>query len=230
MKPLITLLIALPLLSATAIADLSEGNRAYFDGDYDIALRELTPLATENNPRAQYLLGRMYRDGDGAPQNVVEAYHLFSNAAQNGYPEAQFALGQLYEKGRGVPSDFQQAIDWYYSAAKQGLADANYALGQIYEEGKGVPRDESRALDWYSLAAVQNHALAQFKLGSFYQYGKGVPRSPLKAYQWYYLAAKRGVFQASIEMDKLSANLTSTDIDLAQQRAEGWMARQSLAH
>jgi len=63
---------------------MDEGWAAYGSGDYATALREWRPLAEQGVSEAQYNLGIMYRDGDGEPQNYVQAYIWFNLAATQG--------------------------------------------------------------------------------------------------------------------------------------------------
>ena len=61
-------------------------------------------------PRAQYALARMYRRGEGVPQDHAEAARWYRQAAQQGLAHAQSDLGVLYETGRGVARDYAEAV------------------------------------------------------------------------------------------------------------------------
>jgi TPR repeat protein len=58
----------LVLAAGDARAGFDEGLAAYERGDYATALRELRPLA-EQDAAAQFLLGLMYDEGRGVPQD-----------------------------------------------------------------------------------------------------------------------------------------------------------------
>ncbi len=54
---------------------------AYQRGDYATALREWHPLAEQGGANAQLLLGSMYDNGLGVPQDYAEAVKWYSKAA-----------------------------------------------------------------------------------------------------------------------------------------------------
>lgn len=81
------------------------------------------------NKRASYMLGLMYLDGKGVPQNYIKAIEYFNFAASQknsfeGYVKAKSMLGQIYFYGRGVPVDYQKSYAWFSLAAADGDADA----------------------------------------------------------------------------------------------------------
>jgi TPR repeat protein len=80
--------------------------------------------AEAGNVKAQYNLGKSYRDGVGVEKNVAEAVKWYRRAAEQGYDKAQDSLGRRYEKGDGVELDLVQSLYWTTLAAHQGLARA----------------------------------------------------------------------------------------------------------
>jgi len=60
---------------------------AYDRGDYATALRFIQPLANGCVATAQYILGTMYYDGLGAPQDYAEAAKWIRKAAGQGDAE-----------------------------------------------------------------------------------------------------------------------------------------------
>ncbi len=64
--------------------DFAAGVDAYKRGDYSTALKEWRPLAERGDPKAQTGLGAMYGNGQGVPQDYVQAYKWFSLAAALG--------------------------------------------------------------------------------------------------------------------------------------------------
>ena len=54
------------------------GKLAFEDHDYAKAQRYLRPLAILGHPKAQHLLGFMYAEGLGIPQDDAEATRLMS--------------------------------------------------------------------------------------------------------------------------------------------------------
>ena len=75
-------------VAAPALAGYDEGLSAYQNQDYATALRELQPVADQGDGQAQRLLGLMYRDGQGVPQDAVRAYMWLDLAATNGQDTA----------------------------------------------------------------------------------------------------------------------------------------------
>lgn len=76
-------------------------------------------LAEQGDAEAQFVLGTMYRDGQGVAQDYDEALRWWRKAAELGVVDAQFALGNLYAGGSGVAKDNVLAYMWYSIAALQ---------------------------------------------------------------------------------------------------------------
>ena len=60
-------------LPGAAHAEFDYGIVAYRNQDYATALQEWRPLAAENDSRALYNLGQMYRLGQGVPKDAAIA-------------------------------------------------------------------------------------------------------------------------------------------------------------
>jgi uncharacterized protein len=120
-RSLSTILLAVAFGAAAmqiAYADaLARGTAAYARGDYNRAVRELSPLAQRGNARALGLLGFMYEHGFGAPQAYSAAADFYAQAAVQGNPFAQGMLGLMYDKGQGVPQNVVLAYKWLNLAA-----------------------------------------------------------------------------------------------------------------
>ena len=107
-------------IGATSIAHadaLTRGTAAYSRGDYIRAAQELSPLAQRGNARALGLLGFLYENGFGEPQDYDTAVDFYAQGAVQGDPFAQAMLGLMYDKGHGVPQDFMLAYKWLNLAA-----------------------------------------------------------------------------------------------------------------
>src|SRR6476646_5330680 len=66
-----------------------DGMAAYNRGDYVPAIRLFRPLAENGNPKAQSVLGKMYRQGQGVARNPAQAFMWFSFAARRGDARAE---------------------------------------------------------------------------------------------------------------------------------------------
>lgn len=88
-------LAALLSLAGPAVADYYNAVTAFERGEYATARAELEPLVTAGDPRAQFLLGRMYADGKGVVQDFVRAHQLLNLAAAAGLDGASAARDEL---------------------------------------------------------------------------------------------------------------------------------------
>jgi TPR repeat protein len=65
----------------------------------------------------------MYANGEGVPQDAVEAVAWFRQAAEQGHAGAQFNLGVVYASGGGVPQDAVEAYLWFTLAVTYADAE-----------------------------------------------------------------------------------------------------------
>jgi len=122
------------LLTSLAHADFTDGVAAYVRGDYEAALKELRPLASQGNTEAQFLVGLMYNNGQGVPQDYGAAARWYRLAAEQGIDDAQFTLGVMYQDGLGVLQDYVQAHMWYNLAAARNQEDATELRDSLAEQ------------------------------------------------------------------------------------------------
>ena len=66
----------------------------------------------------------MYDNGQGVPQDYVQAAKWYRLAADQGNATAQSNLGGMYASGQGVPKDYVLAYMWRNLAAG-GASDAD---------------------------------------------------------------------------------------------------------
>ena len=151
----------------------------------DEGVERLCAQAERNDPYAQLLLGRLYRDGPLVTPDWVGARYWFEQAAQT-LPDAQYALGKLLLPDDVEVHDREQGIRWLKQAAESGheytayrlakellkdgkMAEADnpyaeYLLGKLYWEGEDIPQDMGQAVYWLTQAAEQGHPYAQLLL------------------------------------------------------------------
>ena len=87
MNKLILLILPFLLFSVSVpiyADDFQAGINSFERGDYKTAFKKLMPLAEQGNATAQYNLGIMYGNGEGVPQDYVEAHKWFNLAGANG--------------------------------------------------------------------------------------------------------------------------------------------------
>ena len=150
------------MLGTPVSAGYDEAWAAYSNQDYETALKELKPLAEQGDPRSQYAVGWMYRNGEGVAQDYQTAVKWYRLAADQGHAEAQKSLGLMYQFGEGITQNNQNASKWYRLAAEQGNAEAQNNLGLLYLNGEGVTQSKTNAYMWLHNAASQGVSLAKW--------------------------------------------------------------------
>ena len=219
-------LLGIFLWPTLAMAGIDMAAAAYRKGDYQAAAEESRRLADRGNAEAQYILGLMYIEGKGVPQDYKQAIVWLRKAAEQGNAEAQFSLGLINELGQGVPPDLARAAFRYGEAARLGHAEAQYKLGAMHYHGRGgVAKDFRIAAEWYRKAAEQGNAEAQLNLGQMYAEGMGVPLDLVRAYMWVSLAAASGLEDSGKIRDKLAKRMTAGQIEGAQRMARKWAVK-----
>ena len=173
---------------------LQKGLELHHQQRYEDAFRcfERGIQLNPNHPELQLWLGNLFTNGEGVPQDYVQAATWWRKAAEQGFAFAQFGLGNLFTNGQGVPQDYTQAAAWYRKAAEQGDSGAQHNLGCAYEFAQGLPQDHTLAAVWWRKAAEQGYADAQNDLGVLYHGGDGVQQDHAQAAIWYRKAAEKG--------------------------------------
>ena len=65
----------------------------------------------------------MYYDGEGVPQDHIEAAKWFRMAAEQGHAPAQSILGSMYYDGEGIPQNYVEGHKWLNLAASRGMGE-----------------------------------------------------------------------------------------------------------
>ncbi len=81
------------------------------------AVTQLREAAEGGHAAAMVLLGKLYRNGIGMPQNYELAARWLAEAAHAGDPEGMVEYGRLHRSGIGVERDAVQAYVWFNRAA-----------------------------------------------------------------------------------------------------------------
>lgn len=204
-------------LTATALAQVLMGYKAYQIGDLAGALQAWEPVADIAPHNVQFLLGQLVAEGVNAAADPSHAITILTEPAEHGHTNSQFLIGKLAES-MGSPGDYKTAANWYLKAATSGMAQAQNNLGVLYANDKVSPPacvDDYvlGAKYWFGLAAAQGFADAQFNLGILYQRGKAEKADPVYALAWLVLAARQGHNQALVSLNTLEPHLTPVQLD-----------------
>lgn len=101
-----------------AAGPFEQGLKAYERERYSRALRYLSEAAEAGEAEAQFLVGRMYLDGQGTDPDPQEAVVWLEQAAANEHREAAQLLAKIYGSGLGVPMDAAKAGAFLERAAE----------------------------------------------------------------------------------------------------------------
>jgi TPR repeat protein len=170
--------------------DLAFG--AYQRGRFLTAFGLATHRAEAGDMKAMTLLGELYANGLGVPQNDAKAEEWYRLAAARGDREAMFALAMFRLRGRAGLRDRD-------AAAKLGQPLAAYNLALLYIEGQLFPQDFTRAAELLRVAARAGNPEAQYALGTFYKEGRGVEKNMHEAVRLWALAALADDTDAEVE-------------------------------
>ena len=86
-------------------------------------LAETQQRANEGDAHAQATLGFVYENGEGVPENLMQAVVWYRIAADQDYAPAQANLGVMYSNGQGVPQDDVEAHKWLSLAVSSLTGD-----------------------------------------------------------------------------------------------------------
>ena len=156
---MLALALTLAISGQVAAEPLEDGLAALERGDKALAVQWFRKAADQGNAGGQFMLGNMYDNGQGVPQDYVLAMQWYRKAADQGDAMAQNNLGNMYDNGQGVPKDYALAVQWYRKAADQGDARGQANLGGKYANGQGVPKDYTLAYMWSNLGAAGGNEL-----------------------------------------------------------------------
>jgi hypothetical protein len=105
----------------------------------------------------QIQIARMYEEGLGVEQDLMEAVRWYRLAAEQGDFPSQAKLGEMHDwnanrTGDGIGEDCAEAPWWFRLSAGQGDSISRANIGRLYKEGRGVKKDLAEAARWYRLA------------------------------------------------------------------------------
>ena len=156
------------------------------------ALSDMETLAKNGDKHAQYLMGKLWRDGPPLIPNTGNARYWFQQAAEQGHGCAQYALGKLLLSDDVEVRDPAKGMRWLEFAAQSGNSYAAYRMGKEYYRGRNIERSVTAAAKWFGCAADQGNQYAQYMLGKLYLTGQGVEYDKTMGVHWLTKAAAQG--------------------------------------
>lgn len=196
----------------TALEAFESARIAYHDGDKAAALTSLEFAATRGHAGAQWMLGRMYAEGDGVAHDDVKAFDYFRDIVRRAnsadfqdtreaiidapyVSSALVWLGSYYLEGipgSDVKPNPKIALHLFTDAAyNYGDPNAEYNLARMYLDGTDVPKNTALAVRWLNLAAAKGHAPSRALLGHILFKGEIVPRQPERGLMLMTLASQQ---------------------------------------
>lgn len=172
----------------------------------DQAVDEMKRLAESGDMNAQYLMGKLWRDGPLLIPDTVKARVWFEQAAAQGHTTAQYALGKLLLSDDVEVRDLQECMRWLETAAENGSHYAAYRLGKEYLREKIVEKDTVKAVDYLTQSAEGGNEYAQYILGKLYLQGKEVGQDQKAAEYWLTQSAAQGNSFAQFLLDHRQSN------------------------
>jgi len=100
------------------------GMVAYNRGEYVPAIRLFRPLAEKGNPKAQSVIGVMYRKGEGVARSSARAFMWFSLAAARGDAKAKAELHEVAKEM--TPVEISQAQAMMQACEASNYRDCEY--------------------------------------------------------------------------------------------------------
>ena len=159
------------------------------------AVKWLEEAARQENPFADYALGRLNKEGVLLEKDMEKAVFHLQRAADAGNSFAQYQLGKIYldEEYKNIPA----AVQYLTLAANQKNELAAYRLGRLYLIGEDLPKNIERALYYLDMSAEAGNQYAQYVLGKLYLIGKEVEQDREKAYEYFSRSAEQGNIYAA---------------------------------
>jgi uncharacterized protein len=197
---LILLIITLIVIPVYA-DDFLDGYDAYDRGDYKTALDKIKPLAEKGGAVPQYLLGKMYYEGQGVDKNYKEAFKLILSSAEKEVEKSLIILIDMYTKGHGIKKDLKEAAAWKVKLIRMRWR-SHKSFNMMMECMKLVEGKERVTCD-AKRKAEMGDAGEQFHAGALFENGNIVYQDHKEAAKWYGKAAEKGLVKAQYRLGNM---------------------------
>jgi TPR repeat protein len=186
----------------------NRGEKSYFGKsgvprDFTRAFEAFRQAADLGSAEAQFFVGYMLAQGEGAAKSPTEAVQWYRRAAHQGHVKAQYNLADAYLYAKGAPTNYLEALQWFGKAAELGLSQAYLTMGNMHFNGQGIPVNFTEAIHCYRKAAELGDAKALYLLASKYETGRGVSKDRAEALRLYKLSAQKGNEEARSALTRL---------------------------
>ena len=188
-----------------ALRDIIRDERLTME-ERSYAVSEMDKLAESGDRYAQYLMGKLWRDGSLLIPDSVNARYWFEQAAEQGHLAAQYSLAKLYLSGDGEVQDIRLGLNWLYTAAVNGSSYAMYRLAKELFKGDLIKRNSDAAVEWFAQSAERGNPYAQYMLGKLYLTGTEAPYDEERAIHWLTRSAEQGNQYAQYLLNNLEEN------------------------
>jgi len=172
---------------------LERAKEAIANGEREIAIGLLKPLAEAGDPDGLFLLGsRFFCNLDFVP--ITEALRLLTQASDAGNAQATYELALFRSADQSGleygPPTTEDGVRLLIRAGELGSVEAQYDLGALHATGDWAgPKDAAEARRWYRKAAEQGHGDAQSNLGAMLLDGEGGAIDEPEGLRWLEAAA-----------------------------------------
>lgn len=194
--------------------------------DFVKAMFWFRKAADQGYAEAQNNLGLIFQSGLGTPQNYAKALEWYLKAADQGNLNAIINVGFMHGRGLGVPIDQTKSVAWFLKAAKLGSADADNEVAKFVIYFDKVKVDNQigylPVAQFYAQNVQQGKSNEIGLLGIMYFKGLGVKKDIVIAHMLFNLGATMGDYLSSVNLNKISAKLTPTQLQEAQDLASSW--------
>ena len=188
-----------------ALRDIIRDERLTMEERSD-AVSEMDKLAERGDRYAQYLMGKLWRDGPLLIPDSVNARYWFEQAAEQGHLAAQYSLAKLYLSDDVEVRNIRLGLNWLYTAAVNGSSYAMYRLAKECLKGEVIEKDTEHAIEWFAKSAERGNQYAQYMLGKLYLAGKEVPYDEEQAIHWLSQSAEQDNRYAQYLLNHLEEN------------------------
>ncbi len=183
----------------------------------------------------EYLIGRMYMNGQGIEQDYDKAFYSFKLSATNGYAHANYYIGNMHYYGLGFEQSFEKASEYYYRAHENKDMYATYRLAKMHLKGEGMYTDLERA-EKLLLECSDKVILANYDLAKIYEENPIIFNVSAETIQKYYKTALEGLLEqeqdkhdpfTEMRIGSMYLNGKGTDVNI--KKAISWFDKASLS-